>query len=112
VPDAEISPKGMGILPMASELLFLQMNAYDPDRFDVFYKDDQIGSIKHCQGSVRGYHFREEKSFSSTHEALSWLKDKYVAQNRRQIQILRKRATTMLNNANRILAKLEAMDGS
>ena len=86
------------------------MNAYDSGRFDVFYKDQQIGSIRHSRGSVVGYHFREEKSFSSSQDAMRWLKDRYVSQNRRQIEILRKRATTMLNNANRILAMLDALD--
>jgi hypothetical protein len=111
VPDAAISPKGMGIFIMASELLFLQMNAYDPDRFDVFYKDEQIGSIKHCKNSVMTYQGTDEKSFPTTNEALTWLKERYIARNRKHIEILRKRATTMLNNANRILARLEAMDG-
>lgn len=101
----------MGIYPMASELLFLQLNAYDPDLFDVFYKDEQIGSIKHSKDSVMTFQGPDEKSFPSTGEALRWLKERYVARNRRQIEILRKRATTMLKNANRILAKLEAMDG-
>ncbi|NQT77067.1 MAG: hypothetical protein HQ565_05090 [Bacteroidetes bacterium] len=92
--------------------LFRQTNVYDSSIVDIFFRSDQIGSIKTSSNSFTAKRGNNSESFATIDSALEWIRQRYILTNKKHAETLKKRASTMLRNANYILDLIEAIEYS
>ncbi len=87
-----------------------QNNLINKDILDIFVNGVNIGSLEEQNGIFTATSGNISNVFLSFNDCVTWLRHCHTIKNKKQIEINRKRAQTMLNNANKLLKEIEAVN--